>query len=253
MLKKIIYRLLDIITFGKGIKRTFEGNTIRMPTRYYRYFPKGYEKDNFLFINKHLRPGMTILDIGAHIGLMSIPFSKRTGPEGKVFAFEPTPTTVRVLEKTVKLNGGSNVSIEPYALSHKKGKLTFHISENEVDNSNSLVNNKRTDRMENAIEVDVSTIDDIVREKGLERIDFIKIDVEGAELQVLKGGDQTISKFRPPMILSIHPDSIKNFGDSQTEIWDYLKQHGYSIIVDGEEAERKKFSEKKELFEVFLT
>src|SRR5262245_47046773 len=112
---------MDMLTFRKGINCHFEGNTVRIPARYHRYFPRDYEQENFRFINEHVSRGMTIFDIGAHIGLMTVPLAKRAGCEGNVFAFEPTPTTVEVLKKTVKLNGLSNVSIEPCAISDKKG------------------------------------------------------------------------------------------------------------------------------------
>ena len=190
LIKKLVYGLIDMLTSGKGVPKTFEGNKVRMPTKYFRYFPVGYEKDNFNFINKKVRPGMTILDIGAHIGLMSTVFGKKVGPSGKVFAFEPTPTTVSTLKHTIAINDLANVSVEPFALSDQIGKLTFYISDNAVDNSNSLVNNHRVDRAEKGIEVDVYTVDNFVKDRNISKVDFMKIDVEGAELRVLKGAQK---------------------------------------------------------------
>ena len=252
MIKKILYKLLDIVTGGKGIPRNFGGHTVKMPTAYFRYFPKDYEKENFNFINSELKEGMTVLDIGAHIGLMAVVFGKKVGNTGKVYAFEPTPTTVNILRHTIRINKSENISVEPYALADQKGKLTFYISDNLVDNGNSLVNNQRTDRKERGIEVDVNTVDDFVMEKGVGKIDFIKIDVEGAELRLLRGAQHTLRKDKPKVILSIHPASIRNFGDSSSEIWELVNDMGYKVMFDSLEIKEETFLSKDDLFDVFL-
>jgi len=252
MLKKLFYKLFDIVTLGRGVGRNFQGNHIRIPPRYYRYFPEDYEKDNFQFINEQVRRDMIIFDIGAHIGVTTVVLAQRAGKGGKVFSFEPTPTTAAVLKKTVAINKLGNVSVETCAISDKKGKATFHISENQVDNANSLSDNIRPERQKYSIDVELNTIDDLVKERNLPRIDFIKIDAEGAEARVLKGGDQTITKFKPRMTLGIHPIGIKNMGDSQVEIWDWLKQKGYKIIYEGKELPRDEFAAKTDLFDVVL-
>ena len=252
MIKALIYKLIDIVTLGKGIKRNFQGNTVRVPTRYFRYFQHDYEKDTFEFINKEIKDGMTVLDIGAHIGVLAVPLANKVGLEGKVYAFEPTPTTVKVLRKTVSINRTKNISVEPCALADTKGKLVFYTSDNKVDNSNSLVNNHRTDRKETSIEVDVTTVDDFVRSHNISKVDFIKIDVEGAEFRLLKGATNTISRDRPKMVLSMHPTSIKNFGDSVEEIWNFLKGYGYRIILEGKEMQKEVFMTRSALFDVFV-
>jgi FkbM family methyltransferase len=252
MIKQAIYKLLHVVTLGKGIPRTFEGNKVRMPTRYFRYFEKGYEKSNFNFINKEVKESMTVLDIGSHIGLMAAVFGKKVGNNGRVFAFEPTPSTVRILRETVRLNHGTNVSVEPYALADQKGKMTFYISDNLADNSNSLANNHRNDRAEQAIEVDVNTVDDFVKERNIPKVDFMKVDVEGAEFRLLKGARQTIMKHKPRMILALHPFAINNLGDSLPEIFDLLTEFGYRIRHENTVLNKQAFIEKKDLFDVFL-
>ena len=74
--KKIYYFLLEIVTFGKGVKVTINGIKLKLPSKYYRLFPPVYEKENFDFFNKHIKKGSVILDIGANIGLFSVIFSK---------------------------------------------------------------------------------------------------------------------------------------------------------------------------------
>jgi FkbM family methyltransferase len=250
--KEFIYKLLNIVTLGRGIKRTFENNSVRMPARFFKYFPDGYEKENFCFINEQVKGGMSVLDVGAHIGLMAVVFGKKVGDKGNVYAFEPTPTTIKILQETIKLNKINNISAVPVALADKKSKLTFYISENAADNSNSLVNNHRTDRKEETIEVEVNTIDDFAAERNIPKIDFIKVDVEGAELQLLKGAVNTIKKDKPKMILSVHPGPIQNFGDSTKDIWNLLHDAGYKIVFGTKELSLEEFTRKNDLFDVFL-
>ena len=90
MLKEIIYKLIDIVTSGKGIKRNINGYTLRMPTRYFKYFPEDYEKENFTFLGTCKKDDV-VLDIGAHIGMFAVIASQITGKGGKVYAFEPAP------------------------------------------------------------------------------------------------------------------------------------------------------------------
>lgn len=251
MIKLILYKLLDIITLGKGIKRNFKGNTVRVPTRYFRYFPNGYEDDTFEFVNKEIKEGMVVLDIGAHIGIIAVPLAKKVGANGKVYAFEPTPTTVSILKETIRINNIKNISVQPYALANTKGKLIFYTSDNKVDNSNSLIDNHRLDRKENKIEVEVNTLDDFKVSSNISKIDFIKIDVEGAELRVLKGAAKTIGQDKPKMVLSMHPASIKNSGDSAEEIWNFLNGYGYKILLENKEMSKEDFISRQGLFDVF--
>jgi len=252
-LKRIFYKVLDWITLGKGIKRNYEGNLVRMPTRYFRYFPADYEKENFRFINSHIDRGMNVLDIGAHIGVMSVVFARRAGNSGRVLAIEPTPTTIEVLKKTIQLNNLSNVEVQPLAIAEKEGIMKFYISDNEVDNSNSLVNNHRDDRKEESIKVRVTSVDKLMEEKKIPSVGFIKIDVEGAELRVLQGAHNTLKRHKPKILLAIHPVSIRNFDDSQGEIWDLVTKHGYRVVANGRELTRDEFTKKEELFDVYLT
>ena len=86
-MKELIYNLLDMASFGRGLKRTINGHQLRLPTRYFKYFPSTYEAENFEFLTNNCKPGAVIIDIGAHIGLFSVIASQVTGATGKVYAF----------------------------------------------------------------------------------------------------------------------------------------------------------------------
>lgn len=253
MIRKIYYFLLNLITFGRGIKRFFGKNEVRLPVRYYKYFSPDYEQENIRIINKYIKPGMSIIDVGAHIGLMSVIFGKKVGQTGAVFSFEPTPSTFEVLKKSVRINNlDSIIQTENAALSDKNGKNIFYISNYNADNSNSLVNKKRIDRNEKPIEVQLYSIDDYIIQKEIKQVDFIKIDAEGAELSVLKGAQNTLYQFRPKVILALHPTSIKTFGHSLEKIWDFITEKNYQVEYQSSVMNKEDFISRNGLFDVFL-
>lgn len=234
-MKEIIYKLLDIASIGKGLKRTVNGHTLRLPTRYFKYFPKTYEAENFEFLSENCKPGSVIIDIGAHIGLFSIIAAQVTGKKGKVYAFEPAPGTYALLQKTVAINHEEQV-VETLqkAVGKENGKITFFVSDNKADNSNSLVNYKE-DRSLHGIDVAVTTIDNFVQEKKITTLDFIKIDVEGAEYDTLQGASATLKNLRPACIVAIHPQPIAAKGDRLEDIYDFIIGCNYRIMVDKKE------------------
>jgi len=177
-MKEFIYKLLDLFTGGKGLKKKINGFIVKLPTRYINYFPADYEKENFQFLKRHVKPGDQVLDIGAHIGLFATAAAQLTGNNGKVYAFEPAAETQVLLRQTISINRMENV-IEPYseAMGASSGKTVFYVSPIKGDNSNSLVSYK-DDRELQAMEVNMFSIDDFVKNKNLQKLAFIKIDVE---------------------------------------------------------------------------
>jgi FkbM family methyltransferase len=251
-MKELAYKIVDLLTFGTGLKKKFNGYSVKIPTRFINYFPSDYEKENFTFLAQQCKPGSTVLDIGAHIGLFSIIASQLAGDTGKIFAFEPSPTTIKFLEKTIRINNKEKI-IAPVqqAMSAQPGKLTFFVSEDKIDNSNSLVSYK-DDRKLNGIEVDVNTIDNFAAANQLGKVDFIKIDVEGAEYDTLQGGENIFISKRPACILAIHPVPIKAKGDKLEDIYDFVKNLNYSISYNGKNISREEFCSNSEMIDLYL-
>lgn len=98
-MKELIYKIIGAFTLGRGIKRHISGFSLRIPTRYFKYFEPDYELNNINFINNNVAKGMTVIDVGAHIGLLSIILYKKVGTSGKIFSVEPTPSTFKLLKK----------------------------------------------------------------------------------------------------------------------------------------------------------
>jgi FkbM family methyltransferase len=250
---KPIYSFLEKITFGKGLPKTVNGVKVKLPAKYIRYFPSNYESENFSFLKSVCKEGAVVFDIGAHIGLFSAIAAKIAGESGSIFAFEPAPNTVPVLNQTIRINNLGNV-IEPVnqAMGKEVGKITFFVSDTEADNSNSLVSYKE-DRKLNGVEVMVNTIDNFTVGKKLSKIDFIKIDVEGAEFDTLRGGIEVFKKFKPPFILAIHPEPIAKKGDKLEDIYDLLQQLNYHISYNNKPISKQDFCRNKELIDLHLT
>jgi FkbM family methyltransferase len=251
-LKETVYKLWNIATLGKGTEKHISGFSLRLPVRYSKYFPQDYERDNFKFLEEHCVKGSVVVDIGAHIGLFAVRAAQLTGEIGKVYAFEPTPKTNALLQKTIQINGMEEIiEARHEAIAEKDGLTYFNISDTEGDNSNSLVE-YRLDKHLNKVEVKIVSLDNFVSSKSLKKLDFIKIDAEGYEYNVLEGAIETFNTLRPKGILALHPEGIKSNGNSLNDIYDTLERVNYEIIYEKRQFSREEFCKKNELFDVHL-
>jgi len=253
MLKEILYKIVNLFTFGKGLQKLFNNQyKVRLPTRYINYFPENYEEENFKFLNQVCKPGAVIIDIGAHIGLFSVIASKITGAKGKVYAFEPSPTTYNILQNTIRLNiAGDTVETFQKAVSSTAGTTKFYISDDVVDNSNSLVSYLE-DRELKGIDITLTTVDDFVKEKKITQLNFIKIDVEGVELDTLRGAENTFKILRPYCMVGIHPAGIKAKGDKLEDIYNFIQQCRYKVILENVILTKEKFLANTSLIDLHL-
>lgn len=249
--KEIAYKILNIFTFGRGMKIRVNGFTLRFPTRYFRRFPASYEADNYEFLRRHCGEGQTVIDVGAHLGLFSVCAWQCTGRKGKVYSFEPTPTTFALFQETIRINHAQEY-IKPVqaAVASQKGKVTFYLGEGDINVSNSIV--AHPDRKRTGYEVQMLALDEFVEENNTGKIDFMKIDAEGAEMSVLKGARKILTEHRPICILGMHPNSILKFGDSLKGIWDLIHEMGYRVEHEGSLMEEADFCGRQRLFEVHL-
>ena len=170
---------------------------------------------------------MTVLDIGAHHGLYTLLASKRVGPQGKVWSFEPSVRERKALKLHLRMNRCSNVKIQDVAVGDESGEATLHVVEAWAGGCNSL---RPPDiaAQTSATKVKVVRLDDWWAEHGL-HIDFIKLDVEGAEWGVLKGAAKLLAAQPRPVILAEVQDlRTAPWGYSAREIVAELEQQGYS-------------------------
>jgi FkbM family methyltransferase len=202
-----------------------------------------YEKGMLHFLDQHLKNGDVFIDVGANIGLLSLHAAKSVGNNGNVLAFEAHPETVKILETNKALNQNDNIQIYPFALGSEKEKaLIFDDSESNRGGASMVRSFSNS-----GIEVNVERLDDILVTSIIPKI--IKIDVEGFELNVLKGAKRTIQEAKP--ILLIEASDIK---EKNEEIIAFLMQiHPYKICKFSKGKERKsKWIEIKKFEEIPL-
>jgi len=182
-------------------------------------------REEFRLFRSLLRPGMTVVDIGANQGVFSLYFADLVGPSGSVIAFEPDPEMFSALVENVKANGKHWVESHNAALGSQEGRLAFRSSVvNRGDNR--LV---RTDRhLDNApASVRVMTLDQVLLGR---KVDFVKMDVQGWEGAVLAGMRQTLgSENAPPIHLELCPHLLNEAGSSLDELVELLLRHGYTL------------------------
>ncbi len=249
--KNTIYTIADVLTLNKGFTRTINNYSVRFPAKWARYFESDYEKENVAFLAKTCKPGMTVIDIGAHLGLMSVIIAKLVGKKGKVYAFEPTPSTFALLKKIIVLNKFTEI-ISPInkAASNFTGLVDFFVDDHEGSNANSLVN--RSDKNRTSQKTEVDTLDNIVEGLKLAKLDLIKIDAEGSELDVMNGAKKSIDKYKPIIILAIHPPLIKNNGQRTEDIYDLIQSLGYTVNFRSEILTKDIFCSNPDFFDVHL-
>lgn len=181
-----------------------------------RYEPEQTES----FVN-HVRPGDTVLDVGAHAGYYTLLASRLVGAEGRVWAFEPEPRNVRYLRGNVEANGRANVRVEPSAVSDVEGSARFGAG-----------TGSGTGRLTAGGEHEVRTVtlDGVCEREGLVPT-ALKVDVEGAEERVFRGADETLRSARPVIFLSTHGPELRR------ACLDRLERAGYRTRAFGGEGE----------------
>lgn len=173
-----------------------------------------YEKEKQNALRIVVKPGMICYDVGAHVGFYSLLFSRLTGSNGKVYAFEPLLRNIKFLKKHIELNNINNVTILNVGVSEKSG--CGYISGN--DNFTYKIG-------ERGIKIKLISIDEEIQSGSLLPPDVIKIDVEGHELFVLKGAINTLRTYKPAVLVAMDNYKTKN------EVFNLLKSIGY-IIYD---------------------
>jgi len=189
-----------------------------------------FEPNELTWINQVLTEGMVVIDIGAHIGMYTMTASKLVGESGLVVALEPSTREFQRLTFHVTLNDLRNVRCLQIAASNTSAEATLKIASewNSGHNTfgeffNEAVEMVREER------VPTQTVDALVAGQRLERVDFIKIDVEGHELQVLAGAVDTIMRFRPRILIEVFEETLRRQGACVEAVLGFLTAHGYVL------------------------
>jgi FkbM family methyltransferase len=191
-----------------------------------RIYHRHYEPNTQAFIRQFLRAGMVAFDVGAHHGFYTLLMARCVGPQGLVVAFEPSPIERRKLVWHLWLNRLPWVRVEPYALADREGIMDFFLTK---DNSANSLSPPEISPIVGKVTVPVTTLDTFCERAGIKRVNLIKVDVEGAELLVLKGAQRILTEMRPIIVMEVSKRTTARFGYSVDDLLAFLKQEGYQI------------------------
>lgn len=249
LFRKMILRIFKHINPGNiTIRHHYTGRPLYLHAfkhKGYWYHGKRRESASMQLFQRSIKQGETVIEIGGHIGYISMFYSKLVGTYGHVVVFEPGPNNLPYLHRN--LQNCNNVEIISSAVSDTNGTATFFLEELTGQN-NTLIrdysifmqNRKSAGYSENQVPVTVkiTTLDSFVKRQKFEP-DFIKIDVEGAEYQVIVGGAETIRKYKPMMMIEI--------SQNNEAVISSLTKHGYLLFSP----EMKKYDGKGQNVNVF--
>jgi FkbM family methyltransferase len=220
--------LLDSATRMRVDLRTGMGTSI--------YVYKCWEYAVTELLKAALRPGMCFFDIGANIGYYSIVAAARCG---RVYAFEPVPKLFETLQENIALNPRFDISPIPIALARYTRPTTFFVVDDPGNQGLSSLNESPGAQ---PIRIQAQSLDDFVTKQRVDRIDLMKVDVEGAEVQVFQGGTEALgSEAAPDIIFECHPgaashETLRSFG---YRIYEFRGQRNYEA--------RNLYASKREL------
>jgi FkbM family methyltransferase len=190
-----------------------------------------YEPDTEAIIRRYLRPGDVAIDVGANIGIHTLPMSEAVGPQGVVLAVEPLPSVRERLERNLELNRATNVRVIAQAASDREGSAQLYPPRADAANFGQA-SLARLGHLDEAapIEVSLVTLDAIVRAHGLDRVRLIKIDVEGHDREVMAGAIALIDRYKPVLIFEFSPEHTSEIGNDWDDTVDLLvRQRSYRL------------------------
>jgi FkbM family methyltransferase len=190
------------------------------------------EPNELAFFAQVLAPGMVVIDAGANEGLYAVVAGRHVGSTGVVLAVEPSKRESARLRANIALNGLHNVRVIDAALSDAPGTGVLRVADAEHTGQNTLgdfiYQGVATSGTQ---EVALTTLDEVVVRTQLRGVDVIKMDVEGAEFKLLKGGEQTIRRHKPLLLLELSDAALRQQGSSAEDVLAFLDGLGYRFLT----------------------
>lgn len=221
--RELLSEELDFVTSRGQRMHTMSNNFVGLFT----YVTGSYEPDLIAFIEERLTPGGTFVDVGANIGLYSIIASSVVGANGKVVAIEAHPYTYRFLAENFKTNALGNAVALNVAAGDSVGELSIQY---EAGNSGSthVATGESHDRQSKTARIEMRPLDAILAERDVRKVDYLKIDVEGFEPQVLRGAVEILAA-SPNLVVQTEIDTrhLSRYGYSPGDLAEPLVKNGY--------------------------
>ncbi len=184
-----------------------------------------YERQEVSLVKRLVNKGDVVLDIGANIGYYTLLLANLVGENGQVYAFEPEPANFSILKENVRLNHYQNICLEPRAASNVNQVMDLFICEENMGMHrlySSLCCSGK-------IAVEAVVLDDYLKEK-INRLDFVKMDIEGAEFMALTGMKYLIGKYQPTLLTEFSPAALFECGVLPQHYLDLIWSMGYAIF-----------------------
>lgn len=172
------------------------------------------------FFRNEIKPGMNVLEVGANIGYYLIQESIKAGDSGHIYAFEPDPSNIELLQKNIELNKLKNITLKKSALGNNEGRMDFYISDR--GNLSGF-----TRPAENTVKVDVFKADSLLADQ---KIDYIRMDAEGYEFEILKGSERILKESASGIFVEIHPFYLLELGTSMRALIEWLENINFHIV-----------------------
>jgi FkbM family methyltransferase len=199
-----------------------------------------YEPEETKLIKSLVKKDDVCLDIGANIGYFTVLMAKQCK---LVYAYEPEPSNYQLLRKNIMLNKTFNIYVNHVALTENSGQAQLHLSAA----SHGMHRMFPSGLCNSFTTVRTQRFDEAWTNQGKFHVDFIKIDIEGSELGALKGMKEMLSVNKSTMVMEFHPPSIQEYGAKPEDIYQFMKDLGYSIRlvpdIDNEITYQKLFEE----------
>jgi FkbM family methyltransferase len=186
----------------------------------------GYEHREAAYFCSLLQPGMTFLDVGANVGYYSLLAAPLVGASGGIHAFEPVSTMHEMLRSNFERNQIRQAVANRLIVSDSSGPKTINLSPEDNCGSSSVGIVLRGDHRTETVES--ITLDDYLRQRGLARVDVIKMDVEGHETAVLRGASALLREKRPVWLIEVRENLLRQSGSSRAELYGLLQAAGYA-------------------------
>ena len=188
------------------------------------YWTGFHEFREFVFLHRFLKSDMVFVDVGANLGEYTLFAAKRL-LKGKVMAFEPLPSMRRILHENITMNGFRNIEVYDFGLSDTSGEMMIHEFGDVHEGLATLYPGRREGS--SAHSVKLRTLDEVIFSLGLSRLDFIKMDIEGGELNALQGCKKVVEHFKPTFMVEINAITYRSAGYSATDVFRFFEGLGY--------------------------
>jgi FkbM family methyltransferase len=229
-LRKVVIKALSLFPIDVVIRNPWTSHKLRLNSfrhKGYWFYRSEREKLTMQLFSDYIKPGDTVVEVGGHIGFITQYFSQLVGPAGKVYVFEPGSNNIRYIRaNTASL---SNVTVVEKAVSNASGELAFYEDDITGQNNSLLPDYKNLDGVARshglkanriARTVQVVTLDDVLNG---EKVDFVKIDIEGYELQALQGAAETLSSVSKLMV---------EVTENNQKVFELLRNRGFALYEE---------------------